>query len=98
MNYWWAYIHKEDKQLHIKRYFSPTNGMDDIQHAIQEMKDGNSFIYSICPYPLLAGSIGEAAREALTYFFFCGLELNWEMGAKEDPAPAPNPLDRFSFE
>lgn len=77
---YWAYIHSEDRHLHVKRDFEYPGGLSDYEAACYERNNGNSFIWFLLP-PLAANNINEAEQRFINSLYNRGFTFThnrWE--------------------
>lgn len=66
---WWAYIHNQDRTIHLKRWFPPHPGeLCDLEYAKLEREQGNDNILAIVPLPFSAKDKDEALQVAKGIF------------------------------
>jgi len=65
----WAYIHSQDRAIHLKRWFPPHPGeLCDLEYAKLEREQGNDNILAIVPSPFSAENKDEAYKIAVKIF------------------------------
>ena len=65
----WAYIHSQDRAIHLKRWFPPHPGeLCDLEYAKLEQEQGNDNILAIVPEPFSAKDKDEALQVAKGIF------------------------------
>ena len=73
---WWAYIHSQDRNIHLKRWFPVRPGeLCDLEYAKLEKEQGNDNILAIVPAPFDANDKDVALAIARVIFESMGFQL-----------------------
>jgi hypothetical protein len=73
---WWAYIHNQDRTIHLKRWFPVRPGeLCDLEYAKLEKEQGNDNILALVPSPFDAVDKDEALEVAKEIFEMMGVQM-----------------------